>query len=489
MRLISFIIGLFLSVVSIAQQGTYTRIFSGPSYDEGIAVFRLPNKEIRLIGNTGSYGHGNTDVWLIALDSNGNFLWHKFYGGPNIEKVEDAVMTSSGDIFMVGSTTQNTSASYQVYFLGVDQYGQIISYNNYGGTNWEFGHGIDLISDTTFALVGETYSYGMGQSDVFVLKVNRQGDTLWTKTYGGLNEDRGNAIKLMPDKGLMIVGTTKSFGNGSFDSYMLRLQQDGDTVWTKVVSHISDAEYYSMAINPDTSMVCVGYMSDTLNTYHDVDLAKFDQNSNFKWSAASQLSEGEECNIKSIFREDNGDYIYCGITNKYSASQYSNIRVARISSAGWWQSSEAIGESMEEVGNAISLDDFNGKHYFLVGTTKSYDVKRSGIYFVRLDSNFNFDTTRLVDTPTQISQSTTSQLMKLYPNPAFDYLNLDMSNINEDGELCIFNLLGMLVKKIRIDANTSAFRISIANLESGAYLITYRSQEILLQRQFVKLNY
>ena len=476
-------------MVSIAQQGTYTRIFSGPSYDEGIAAFRLPNKEIRLIGNTGSFGHGNTDVWLIALDSSGNFLWHKFYGGPNIEKVEDAVMTSKGDIFMVGSTTQNTNASYQVYFLGVDQYGQIISYNNYGGTNWEFGHGIDLVTDSTFVLTGETYSYGMGQSDVYVLKVNRKGDTLWTKTYGGLKEDRGNDINLMPDSGFMVVGATKSFGNGSMDSYMLRLNEIGDTVWTKVVSHISDAEYYSMAISPDTAVVCVGYLSDTLNTYHDVDVAKFDQYSNFKWSAAGQLSEGEECNIKSIFRDDNGDYIYCGITNKFSSSQYSNIRVARISSAGWWQSSVTIGESMEEVGNAISLDDFNGKHYFLIGTTKSYDVKRSGIFFVRLDSNFNFDTTRIIDTPTQINQAGQSQSIKIFPNPAYDYLNLDFSNINESGELNIIDMFGKIIKTVQIDANTNNFRISIANLENGAYIISYQSRKMLFLQQFIKLSY
>jgi hypothetical protein len=287
----------------------------------------------------------------------------------------------------------------------------------------------------------------------------------------------------------MVVGATKSFGNGSIDSYMLRLNENGDTVWTKVVSHISDAEYYSMAISPDTSVVCAGYLSDTLNTYHDVDVAKFDQHSNIKWSAADQLSEGEECNIKSIFRDDNGDYIYCGITNKFSASQYSNVRVARISSAGWWQSSETIGESMEEVGNSISLDNFNGKHYFLVGTTKSYDVKRSGIFFVRLDSNFNFDTTRIIETPTQISQAGQSQFIKIFPNPAYDYLTLDFSSINESGELNILDMFGKIIKTLQIDANTNNYRISIANLENGAYIISYQSRKLLFQQQFVKLSY
>jgi len=490
MRYFIFILSLLISVATLGQQATYTRIYSGSSYDEGIAAFRLPNKEIRLIGNTGSFGHGNTDVWLITLDSIGNFLWHKFYGGTNIERVEDAVMTSNGNIFMVGSTTQNTAASYQIYFLGVDPYGQIIAYNNYGGKDRELGHGIALITDSTFVLTGESYSYGNGQSDIYLLKLNQNGDTLWTKTYGGVSEERGNAIKLMPDNGFIVVGATKSFGNGTFDSYLIRLNPNGDTLWTKVRSHISDAEYYSMTINinTDTSIVCVGYQNDTLNAYRDVDIVSYDQYSNFIWSRANSLTEGEECYINSIFTDDNGEYIYCGITNKYSASQYSNIRLARLSSLGWWQSSVSIGEEKEEVPNAVSPDNFNGKHYFLIGTTKSYGVERSGVFFVRLDSNFNYDTTGMLETPTLISQYEQNQLIKVFPNPARDYLNIDFSDINENGVLQIVNMLGEIIITDNIAANTRRLKLPIANLEIGAYVLRFQSPKFLFQQQFVRMK-
>ena len=108
---VTFVSILFVSAVT--AQSTYTQVYSGNSYDEGVAAFRLPNNEIRLLGNTGSFGDGNTDVWLIALDSSANFLWHKYYGGTQIELIQEVVMTPEGDLFMVGSTTQNTSKSYQ----------------------------------------------------------------------------------------------------------------------------------------------------------------------------------------------------------------------------------------------------------------------------------------------------------------------------------------------------------------------------------------
>ncbi len=487
MKAIGFLlISVLFSVSIMAQQGTYTRIFSGASYDEGIAAFRLPNKEIRLIGNTGSFGHGSTDVWLIALDSNGNFLWHKFYSGPNVEKANAAIMTSQGDLFLVGSTTQDQSKSYQLFFMGLDQYGQVIAQKNYGGLNWDFGYGICQIDDTSFALVGETYSKGAGESDVYLLKVNRQGDTLWTKTFGGVKEDRGQAVKLMPDSGLMIVGTTKSFGNGSFDSYMLRLDENGDTLWTKVIPYISDAEFLSFAIDSDTSFVCSGYQSDTLNTYRDVNVAKFDQQGNQIWSAASHLSEGEDAYATSIFREPNGDYTYCGITTKYSATQYPDIRITKITSTGWWDASRRIGFNKEDVGNMISIDDFNGKHYFLIGTTKNYGVSRSGILFIRLDSTFSYDTTRIISTPTSIESPLASTEIKIYPNPARNFLVISMAAQQSQSTIEVYDITGKRVLVSSIAKNVKEYHLSVQDLAKGVYQIVIFNNQSYFQSRFVK---
>ena len=487
MKAIGFLlISVLFSVSIMAQQGTYTRIFSGASYDEGIAAFRLPNKEIRLIGNTGSFGHGSTDVWLIALDSNGNFLWHKFYSGPNVEKANAAIMTIQGDIFLVGSTTQDQSKSYQLFFMGLDQYGQVIAQKNYGGLNWDFGYGICQIDDTSFALVGETYSKGAGESDVYLLKVNRQGDTLWTKTFGGVKEDRGQAVKLMPDSGLMIVGTTKSFGNGSFDSYMLRLDENGDTLWTKVIPHISDAEFLSFAIDPDTSIVCSGYQNDTLNTYRDVNVAKFDQQGNQIWSAASHLSEGEDAYATSIFREQNGNYTYCGITTKYSSTQYPDVRITRISSTGWWDASRRIGFDKEDVGKMISIDNFHGKHYFLMGTTKNYGVSRSGILFIRLDSAFHFDTTRIISTPTYIDKVQQSGAIRIYPNPATDFLSIDLPINQSEYTVMVYDVSGRLLLSSSIPSDTRVYNLSVQEFATGVYQIIIFNKQTHFQTRFIK---
>ena len=490
MKSIAIIFFTLISVALLAQQPTYTRIFSGPSYDEGIAAFRLPNKEIRLIGNTGSFGHGGTDVWLIALDSNGVFLWQKFYGGPNVEQVKSAVMTPQGDIFMVGSTTQNSYGSYQVYFLGLDQYGQIIAYNNYGGGDWDFGYDICQISDTTFALVGETYSSGAGQSDVYLLKVNRQGILRWKKTYGGLLEDRGNSIKLLPDGGFLIAGASKSFGNTTFDSYLLRLNSVGDTLWTNVLPRITDAEFLSVALDSDTSIVCSGYRKDTLDTYRESDLMKFNLNGTVIWSRYLSLIEGADCYATSLIVGDNKTLVYTGITTKFATSNFTNAKVSQLDSNGWYNNAKSIGDINEDIGNAVSVDNFHGKHYFLIGTTKSYDVSRSGVFFVRLDSNLNYDTTRIVTTPTSIiSQNYSVEEIDIYPNPVKDILNVELPSVNENLYLSVINMTGKVVFQTVIESNSQHFEVPTQAFAAGVYHIRIYSQKRLFQSRFIKVAF
>ena len=474
---------LILSATIFAQQNTYTRIFSGSSYDEGIAAFRLPNKEIRLIGNTGSFGHGSTDIWLIALDSNGDFLWQKFYGTPEIEKAMDAIMTPQGDIFIVGTTTQYYSKSYQVYFLGLDSYGQIITANTYGGVDWEFGYGLCQTTDSTFAIVGETYSYGHGQSDIYVLKVNRQGDTLWTKTYGGSLEDRAKSIKLMPDSSLIIAGASKSYGNGTYDYYFLRINQIGDTLWSRILHHITDAEFMDVLVNPDASLVFCGYQKDSADTYRDNALIKFSEQGDLYWNHCYHFHESSDAYASTIVSRPNGNIIFGG-TSTYRPT--ADARVIESDSGGWFESSTFIGTNdADDFGYKITQDLFHGEYYFMIGSTKGYGVSMSGLFFVRFDSSLYYDTTRIVDLPTAISSESNSQQILLYPNPAQSQIYIQLSEYLGISDLRIYDLNGReVIHKSIIGGAT--IKIDIHSLSNGFYQIRITNDQSLLRSQFIK---
>ena len=487
MKQTAWLIGLLMLVsAAFAQKPTYTRIFSGPSYDEGVAAFRLPNHEIRIVGNTGSYGHGSTDIWLIALDSNGDFLWHKFYGTTEIEKAYDAIMTPQGDIFIVGFTSRNYSKSYQLYFLGLDSLGQVIGSGVYGGKDWDFGYSICQTSDSTFALAGETFSYGEGQGDAYLLEVNRRGDTLWSKTYGGPDEDRAWSVKQMPDSSLILAGGSKSYGNGSFDFYALRLNRMGDTLWSKSYPHITDAEFYDVLIDADTNLVMGGYQKDSAGTYRDIDLKFLDKEGNLFFDQHAYLRELSESYISSVVCRPNRELILGGLST-YRPS--ADARVVRTDSMGYWINSIFLGTNdKDDVSHKLTPDYFHGEYYFMCGTTEDYGVSGSGVFFVRFDSLLNVDTTRMVDLPSSIFQKENDKVkVSVYPDPAISQLNIDFDEVQKVSSIRIYDISGREVMTFS-GGDKKSVCIDIKRLKSGYYILFIDMENQCVRRKFIKTD-
>jgi hypothetical protein len=90
--------------------------------------------------------------------------------------------------------------------------------------------GISLIqtSDGGYAIAGATKSFGAGEWDVYVVKLNANGNLQWTKTIGGPKDDYGNSLIQTSDGGYAIAGHIESFGAGEWDVYVVKLDRNGD---------------------------------------------------------------------------------------------------------------------------------------------------------------------------------------------------------------------------------------------------------------------
>jgi len=117
-----------------------------------------------------------------------------------------------------------------VYLLKTDSSGDILWTRTYGGSSSDGGYSVQQTSDGGYIIAGYTYSFGAGSGDVYLLKTDSEGYTLWTRTYGGSELDCGHSVQQTSDGGYVVTGHTDSFGAGRDDVYLLRVAGEGAVV-------------------------------------------------------------------------------------------------------------------------------------------------------------------------------------------------------------------------------------------------------------------
>jgi len=152
----------------------------------------------------------------------------------------------------------------------------------YGGADHDEGHSVQQTTDGGYIITGFTFSFGIGTINVYLIKTDANGDTLWTKTYGGYGDDEGYDIQQTTDSGYIITGATGSFGAGGSDIYLIKTKSNGDTLWTKIYGESFFDEGLSVQQTNDGSYIIAGYTSSfgSSQSYGGIYLIKTDANGN-----------------------------------------------------------------------------------------------------------------------------------------------------------------------------------------------------------------
>jgi len=256
----------YIVKTNAAGDTLWTRTYGGAWNDQGYSVQQTSEGGYIIAGWTNSFGAG---VYLIKTDASGDTLWTKTYGGSNATHGYSVQQTLDGGYIVTGTTSYGNG---DVYLIKTDASGDTLWTRTYGGTNWDLGNSVHQTSDGGYIIAGFTYSFGPGWPDVYLIKTNASGDTLWTRAYGGTDYNVGNSIQQTSDGGYIVAGTTSSYGAGSFDVYLIKTNATGDTLWTRTFGRTGDDRGYSVQQTTDGGYIVAGW-----NGY-DVYLVKTDTN-------------------------------------------------------------------------------------------------------------------------------------------------------------------------------------------------------------------
>ncbi|MDI6839472.1 MAG: T9SS type A sorting domain-containing protein [bacterium] len=275
---------IYLIKTGSAGNTSWTRTYGGTEYDEGRSVDTTSGGYI-IAGYTKSFGIGTPDyynVYLIKTNSDGDTIWTRTYGGSGSDRGYSVKQTSDGGYIIAGATNSYGASGYNVYLIKTDSDGNTSWEKVFGGDGNDHGRSVAQTSDGGYIIAGYTDSYGAGY-DVYLIKTNSAGDTTWTRTYGGSGDDRGYSVVQTTDGGYIIAGCTKSFGIGTPDSsnvYLIKTKPNGDTSWTRTYGGTGNDYGYSVAQTLDGGYIITGEKAQPGGTTEgDVYLIKVDDGS------------------------------------------------------------------------------------------------------------------------------------------------------------------------------------------------------------------
>jgi hypothetical protein len=310
------------------------------------------------------------DIFLLKTDHLGNEVWVHTYGGTETDQSQNVIQTTDGGFITVGYTNSFGSGRLDIYLIKTNSLGDTVWTKTYGGAGDDMGESIRQTEDGGYIIVGWTDSYGAGDFDVYLIKTDSIGDTIFTKTYGGSNTDRGHDISRV-NGGFIIVGETKSFGSGNSDVYTIKTDEGGTPLWTKTFGDIENDVGSAIQVTNDNGYAITGNSYSTSQFGSDVILLKYNPSGVLLWSNTYQ--ENDFNYGYSIHQTSEGGFILAGASLfEHNYGWTNHVYLVRTDVIGKLLWDRAYEEEDLGYGMAYSVKETQDGGYIVAGYIESY---------------------------------------------------------------------------------------------------------------------
>jgi len=364
----------------------FCKAIGGPASEWGASLIQTSDGGYATASKTESFGTGGVDVYVVKLDAKGNLQWTKTIGGPGDEIGFSLIQTSDGGYAIAGSTGSFGAGWYDVYAVKLDANGNLQWTKTIGGKDFEAGYSLIQTSDGGYAIAGYTESFGAGREDVYVVKLDANGNLQWTKTIGGPESEWGNYLIRTSDGGYAIAGTTTSFGAGWKDVYVVKLDAHGNLQWTKTIGGPKDDWGKSLIQTSDGGYAIAGYTESFGAGEWDVYVVKLDAKGNLQWTKTIG-GPGYEIGF-SLIQTSDGGYAIAGSYHLVDDNESVANVVVKLDAHGNLQWTKTIGGEYFDWGDPSLIQTSDGG-YAIAGATYSFGEGGLDVYVVKLDKNGN----------------------------------------------------------------------------------------------------
>ena len=310
-RATTVVVLLLISALTGRAQG-WELAFGGNAEDQGLSIIQTNDQGYLVVGISESFGEDNDlDVYIIRTDVDGTLLWEREIDEGIIEHGYTAIETEDGGFLIAGDILRNVGEQFNAYLLKVDKTGKFEWSKSYGDISIpEQAFDICKTDDGGYALIGRRITED-NQEDILVIRVDEDGNELWTKTYGQEFDEIGTAI-IGIDDGFWMLGNIKDgdFSNGDFDIYLSKIDLDGNLIWADTILQTEDEEQgLDLILTESQELVFSGFADNGTQAF----IAKYSLNGDSIWHRSAEL--GQDNQFITLTEDYQHNIVTAGITN------------------------------------------------------------------------------------------------------------------------------------------------------------------------------
>jgi hypothetical protein len=343
----------------------WSRTYGGAQWDECYSIVESSDGGYLLAGRSGSYGAGDFDFWIVKTDADGDSMWSRTFGRSARDECHSIIRSEDGCYMLAGysSDTLDPNSDYS--------WAWVIKVDSDGDSVWsrdiQDGYTVDCAdivqsADGGYVLAGSRRTGLPEPYDFWAAKVNSEGELMWSRAFGGNHNDNCYAAESTLDNGTVLAGSTYSFGAGDADAWLIKLDSNGDSVWSRTFGGSGYEGCAAVQRTLDSGFILAG-STVSEGFYPDSWVLKTTAEGDSVWGETFVLGGWEYFN--SVKQMDDGGYAFSGFV-------HGNGLVTRVAAAGLLLWSRGFGGTESDRFNDLLPTTDGG--FVLTGASRSFVV-------------------------------------------------------------------------------------------------------------------
>lgn len=322
--------------------------------------------------------HKKMHDWYQNLNQKQGLTFKKIWPEQENTFAQRILEDEAGNFVLLGTFDNPESGKKDIFLAKISPQGNKIWLKKFGGPNKDVAAGLWKTSDKGYLILGNTWSFGEGKQDVWLVKTDENGDKIWDKAYGGSRTEEGFWVHETREGNFLVAASSDSFGSIHQDMWLFQVAKDGEKLWDRVLDGPCTNKSAMVVGLPGSELVIAGNWVDDQD--ENIALTKVDKEGKKIWEKTYGGKKPD--NVVALFALEPEGFILGGATSSFGDG-WGNVWIMKLSATGEKVWDKTISEKAQEKASPTCMQKV-GESLFLCGYATTFGVEQNSSWLMKI---------------------------------------------------------------------------------------------------------